>query len=130
MQLQMAVIGFHICDFLETQFKEYETEEEFMSDGDYTRTSEGKRKGVVICFNDGKGPIYKYPPLDLDKKECEQWIEEQIEENSHLSWIKNSYWKLDHYSCISVRFNPEWFEQALPILTKIWNDILKYRETG
>jgi len=130
MQLQMVVTGFHICDFLETQFKEYETEEEFFSDGDYTRTPDSKRKGVIICFNDGKGPIYKYAPLDLDKKECEQWIEEQIEENSHLSWIKNSYWKLDNYSCISVRFNPEWFEKALPILTKTWNDILKYRETG
>ena len=130
MQLQMAVIGFHICDFLETQFKEYESEEEFLSDGDYTRTAKNNRKGVIICFNDGNGPIYKYSPLDMAKKECEQWIEEQIEENSHLSWIKNSYWKLDDYSCISVRFNPEWFDKALPILTKTWNDILMYRKNG
>ena len=130
MQLQMAVTQLHVCDFLETQFKEYENEEQFLTDGTYSRTADGNRKGIIICFNDGKGPVYKYPPLDLDKEEYEEWIDTQIEENSHLSWIKNSYWKLEEYSCITVRFNTEWFEKALPIFTTIWNNILMYRKEG
>ena len=130
MQLQMAVTKLHICDFIETQFKEYENEEEFLADGSYSRTTDHKRKGIIVCFNDGRGPIYKYPPLDLTKEECEKWIDNQIEENAHLSWINNSYWKLDVYSCVTVRFNTEWFEKALPILATTWNNILTYRKEG
>lgn len=130
MQLQMAVTKLYVCDFLETQFKQYDTEEEFLQDGTYLRTVDNKRKGVIVCFNDGKGPIYKYPPLDLDKEACEAWIDAQIEENSHFSWIKNSFWKLETYSCISVRFHPEWFEKALPIFKTTWDNILRYRKEG
>ena len=34
MQLQMEVWDFEECDFLETVFKQYETFQEFLADGD------------------------------------------------------------------------------------------------
>jgi putative phage-type endonuclease len=130
MQLQMAVAKLYICDFLETQFKEYENEEQFLADGTYLRTVDTKRKGIIICFNDGNGPVYKYPPLDLCKEDCENWIDKQIEDNPNFSWINNSYWKLDVYSCITVRFNKEWFEKAIPIFSNTWDNILTHRKNG
>ena len=131
MQLQMAVIqDFTSVIFLKHNLKNMRQKKNSFRMATIPEHLMAKERVLSSVLMMEKVPIYKYPPLDLDKKECEQWIEEQIEENSHLSWIKNSYWKLDNYSCISVRFNPEWFEQALPILTKTWNDILKYRETG
>ena len=38
MQLQMETCNLNECDFLETVFKEYETEEEFMADGTFRIT--------------------------------------------------------------------------------------------
>ena len=52
MQMQMGVCGLTECDFLETSFKEYESSEEFMSDGTFAETAGGKPKGVIIYFSD------------------------------------------------------------------------------
>ena len=130
MQMQMYVTELYVCDFLETLFKEYENEEAFLADGTFMRTKENKRKGIIVCFNGKKGPIYKYPPVNIDKDECEAWIDETINNNPTLSWIQNSYWRLETYSCVAVRFNPEWFTKALPILTETWEKICDFRKTG
>ena len=55
MQLQMEVWDFDECDFLETVFKQYETKEEFLADGEtFTHTNKNKRKGIIIRFYDGE----------------------------------------------------------------------------
>ena len=43
-QLQMEVCDLNECDFLETNFMEYENREQFMMDGTFTRTESGKQK--------------------------------------------------------------------------------------
>ncbi len=50
MQFQMHVTGLYTCDFLETIFKQYETEEDFNNDGEFNKTKEGKEKGIIVCF--------------------------------------------------------------------------------
>ena len=52
MQLQMEVWDFNYVDFLETSFKEYENEEEFLNDGTFKKTKEGKLKGIILQFQD------------------------------------------------------------------------------
>ena len=69
MQLQMEVWDFDECDFLETVFKQYETKEEFLADGEtFTHTNKNKRKGIIIRFYDGEQPVYKYPPYIFQKR--------------------------------------------------------------
>jgi hypothetical protein len=46
------------------------------------------------------------------------------------TWVRTIYWYLDQYSCVLVRRNRLWFEEAVPILQRLWETIEKERETG
>ena len=131
MQIQMEVWNLDECDFLETVFKEYSNEEEFYKDGDsFTLRENGKRKGIIVMFNDGNEPIYKYPPVDCSKEKFEIWYDKTLDENENLSWIGNIYWYLHDYSCVLVPRNKKWFSAVFPEFKALWNTILKERESG
>jgi len=131
MQIQMEVLNLDECDFLESSFKEYKTEEEYKQDGKFFKTKDGKKKGIILCFNDGSSPVYKYTPLSINNyEEYEEWREKIIEENSNLTWITDSYWYLDVISCVLVRRHPQWFKSIKHKFKELWNIILKEREEG
>mgnify|MGYP001183996402 CR=1 FL=1 len=131
MQLQMEVWNFQECDFLETVFKQYETYQEFSADGDsFTRTSNNKRKGIIIRFYDGEQPIYKYPPVDLTKEEFNKWYDKTLDETNNLEFVCKIYWYLHDYSCVLVPRNKKWFNSVQPKLKSIWNTIEKERVEG
>jgi hypothetical protein len=135
-QLQMQVCDCDECDFLETSFKEYEDEDAFLqdsysdNDSDFHLTSAKTLKGVIAYFmKDGK-PFYEYAPLYLTRNEYNKWCEEIIDKHSEITWLKNIYWYLNQYSCVLVRKNDIWFEEAIKKIENVWNIILKERETG
>tara|TARA_X000000950_G_scaffold287595_2_gene400600 strand:+ start:160 stop:1581 length:1422 start_codon:yes stop_codon:yes gene_type:complete len=135
MQIQMEVWDLNECDFLETSFKEYENEEEFLKDTNgvddvYIKSSKNERKGVILMFNDGKKPIYEYAPVDINSKDFEAWCEKKMTEYEGITWIKNIYWRLETYSCVLVPRNKKWFEYAAPLLQDTWDTILKERVEG
>jgi hypothetical protein len=137
MQLQMQVCKCKECDFLETRFKEYADEEEFLKDAasdfdnEFHLTNARTLKGVFAYFiKDGGTPVYYYAPLYLTRKEYDTWCEEIIDKHTDLVWIKNIYWYLDQYSCVLVLRNDIWFQNAIPQIEKVWNIILRERETG
>ena len=72
---QMAVTGLHICDFLETVLVEYPTQAASMADGTFTKTTDGRQKGIVVCFHDVSGPVYEYPPLGLSEELFDEWMD-------------------------------------------------------
>ena len=125
MQLQMEVCDLDYCDFLETKFVEYESENDYKLDNINT-------KGVILYFSNGTPvPHYLYQPLGLNEEESEKWIEEHIENvEENMTWIKTIYWKLDTYSCILVERNRSWFENNIVQLGNIWNIILNERVEG
>ena len=53
-----------------------------------------------------------------------------MDKNSKFLWITNQYWRLDQYSCILVVRNKLWFEHAVVEIEKVWNTIIKEKETG
>ena len=137
MQLQMQVCKCDECDFLETRFKEYADEEEFLKDAasdfdnEFHLTNARTLKGVFSYFiKDGGTPVYYYAPLYLTRKEYDTWCEEIIDKHTDLVWIKNIYWYLDQYSCVLVLRNDIWFQNAIPQIEKVWNIILHERESG
>ena len=137
MQLQMQVCKCEECDFLETRFKEYADEEEFLKDSaseidnEFHLTNARTLKGVFAYFiKDGGTPVYYYAPLYLTRKEYDTWCEEIIDKHTDLVWIKNIYWYLDQYSCVLVLRNDVWFQNAIPQIENVWNIILRERETG
>jgi hypothetical protein len=134
MQVQMEVCDLNECDFLETRFIEYDSFADFESDGSYSLTLDGKKKGVIIMyFTKDKQPHYEYAPLGLSKSAFEKWEEENIRLNEttlEMTWIKNIYWKLDELSCVLVLRNKLWFSYAVPILENVWSTIEKERNNG
>ena len=130
MQMQMECCDLDECDFLETRFKEYESEDDFEKDGSFTFTKEGKAKGIIVCFYTQNGPLYKYSPFQCSKEKYEKWYDNCIEENNNLTWVRNIFWYLDEHSCVLVTRNKNWFNSANPTFKKIWEIILKERTSG
>tara|TARA_B100000795_G_C22757642_1_gene422204 strand:- start:114 stop:1367 length:1254 start_codon:yes stop_codon:yes gene_type:complete len=130
MQIQMEVWNFDECDFLETTFHQYETEEEYKEDGDYKTSADGKQKGMIVQFFDGKEPFYEYMPLDLNEAECAKWYDSCFDKNTDKNWIKNIYWKVKVYSCVLVTRNKQWFESKIQQITDFWELIKKERIDG
>lgn len=128
MQLQMEVCDLNDCDFLECRFKEYKDEDDFNNDGTFTKTKDGKYKGIMVQFYDGNKPIYKYSPFLCSEDEFNIWNEKIMNENE--SWIKTIYWYLDEYSCIHIKRNKLWFESIVPILSSTWQTIKKEKTQG
>ena len=131
MQMQMECLNLDECDFLETSFKEYKTEEEYLSDGEFSKTINGKRKGIIACFNDGSKPLYKYTPLDITTfSQYELWKDKLIDDNSSLSWIADTYRYLETISCVLVRRNKLWFNAIKHNFKEIWDTVIEEREKG
>ena len=133
MQIQMEVWDLNECDFLETSFKEYDNENDFLEDGDvWNYTRDNKRKGAIIMINDGSEPEYIYAPIDFDnKKDWDEWEENYLNNmDEKYSWIKTIYWKLDTYSCVLVPRNKYWFAAVFPQIKDCWDNIVKERVTG
>jgi putative phage-type endonuclease len=134
-QLQMEVCDLDECDFLETKFTEYQNFSEFCSDGQ-VKTLKDEFKGIIMYFNTKEGrPFYLYKPLEItDYTEIDNWEEQMIEKyessEHNMLWIKNHYWKLEKLSCVLILRNRKWFQDNIVQLEKVWNIILKERETG
>lgn len=135
MQLQMEVCNLNECDFLETQFIEYETWKDFEEDGTFTRTTTNKLKGIILYFSKLGVPFYIYKPFYIEtKEEFDKWEEEMIDKYQspeyNMVWIKNYAWKLEQYSCVLVLRNKRWFRDNIHELEELWNIILDEREKG
>jgi hypothetical protein len=134
MQLQMETCDLDECDFLETQFIEYENEEAFKNDGEFTETENGDMKGVIMYFSSKEGiPVYKYKPLHIDcYEEFEMWEQQQMTEQEVIEniWIKNIFWKLEEYSCVLVLRNKKWFKDSIGEMEELWKIVEKERVQG
>jgi len=139
MQLQMEVCDLNECDFLETQFLEYDNESDFINDYEidaepethFTQTNNGELKGIIMYFSKEGIPTYIYKPVDMNKLEFDLFEGETIKkmEENDITWIKNIYWKLQTYSCVLVKRNRRWFQDNISEIRDIWN-IIKRERTG
>jgi putative phage-type endonuclease len=114
-QLQLEVCNLEECDFLETSFKEYESEEAFHADGTFTKTATGQYKGMILQFFTDK-VVYEYAPFQCTQEEYEVWERQQLNERS---WVRTIYWRLEEISCVLIRRNKEWFQCMIPQLKAV-----------
>jgi len=144
MQIQMETCDLDECDFLETRFIEYPSEEAFYDDSLDKSTKE--YRGVILYFvkrisigsfsqslDNDNAPHYVYMPLDIDlsKESVDAWIQKtRLELRRDWSLYETLYWYLEDYSCILVERNRGWFQLALPQIERIWNIVLKERVDG
>ena len=125
MQLQMETCDLDECDFLETQFKEYDTHEAFLLD------EMSEYKGVIIQFTKEDGSLkYIHSPIGLNMLELENWESRTVSEYPKWEWICNHYWKIEKISCVLVERNRRWFSDNVAELAELWNTVLKERIEG
>ena len=144
-QIQMEVCDLDECDFVETRFKEYDSKEDYDADGTVTQgyTASGNEKGVILWFQtapkltqygDILSPtqIYEYAPIGATPYEYDKWEVEMFAKHERLGsiWVRTIYWYLDQYSCVLVRRNRLWFEEAVPVLEQLWETIEEERSSG
>ena len=131
MQMQMEVWDLDECDFFETVFQEYETEEDFYAAGTlFNKTKNNKCKGIIVMFNDGIKPLYEYCPVEYTKEQYDKWYDDIMDKHQNHSWINNIYWHLQDYSLVLCPRNKIWFEYVLPKMELCWNTIIKERISG
>jgi hypothetical protein len=124
MQLQMEVCDLDNCLFLETHISYYDTYQEYMDDGTFQFSKDGHYKGVINEYKGEFAPHYEYLPFNATQEEYDNF-----EPNVNLDWVRNWYWKIDKVSCVLVKRNCEWFHSVIPQFCKIWDIIVKERET-
>jgi len=135
MQLQMEVCDLDETDFLETQFQEYKSCDEFLldsykdddnGDSSFIKTSENHFKGIILATEDGQ---YLYKPLLMEKKEYEEWLN-QKKTQENVVVIDILYWKLIYSSCVLVKRNKTWFSANIDHINSFWDTILRERSEG
>ena len=144
-QIQMEVCDLDECDFVETRFKEYDSKEDYDADATTTQgyTADGNEKGVILWFQTAPAltqqgyvsppiQLYEYAPIGATPYEYDMWEAEIFSKHQCLGsiWVRTIYWFLDEYSCVLVRRNRLWFEEAVPILQQVWDTIEEERESG
>jgi putative phage-type endonuclease len=144
-QIQMEVCDLDECDFVETRFKEYDSKEDYDADGTITQgyNSNGNEKGVILWFQTAPAltqqghvsppiQLYEYAPIGATPYEYDKWEAEIFTKHERLgsTWVRTIYWYLDQYSCVLVRRNRLWFEEAVPILQRLWETIEEERKSG
>lgn len=147
-QIQMEVCDLDECDFVETRFKEYDSEAEYLADigdGGHTGyTARGNEKGIILWFQTGPAltqqgyvsppiQLYEYVPIGgMTAEEYDTWetaVFAKHESRGNI-WVRTIYWYLDEYSCVLIRRNRLWFSEAVRVLQDVWTMIEEERETG
>ena len=123
------------CDFMETRFKEFGSEDEFYND-----TDKREYKGIILHFIprelsiDFVSPIYEYMPLsiEMNKETMDAWIQEKKDEKRKDGQVlfTTLYWYLDEYSCVLIERNTKWFETAVKKIKEVWDIVLNERVDG
>lgn len=128
MQLQMEVCNLNECDFLETKFTEYLSQEDYLDD------ISDKHRGFIMQFCDTNGDVhYEYPPFamnKIDNAEYNTWTQGQILKNNNKTYVRNIYWKLEVISCVLVLRNKLWFKNVQPYIEIFWKNLIDEKESG
>jgi hypothetical protein len=131
MQLQMECCDLDETDFLETKFTEYQSEDDFVKDGNFYLSNDNKQKGTLLLFYKNSIPYYEYQPLDiLNLNDFNIWVDNMIDKNNDKTFIEKIFWKLDIFSCVLIKRNKIWFNKNIEKIETLWNTILIERQTG
>jgi putative phage-type endonuclease len=149
-QIQMEVCDLDECDFVETRFKEYDSETDYIADTPATDagavrgySANGNEKGIILWFQTAPAlthqgyvsqpiQLYEYAPIGVTAEEYDKWEATVFEKHKCAGniWVRTIYWYLDEYSCVLVRRNRLWFSEAALVLQRVWTMIEEERQTG
>lgn len=153
-QLQLQCCELDECDFWQCELLEYKTREEFINDTHPTEPWRSKKnnleKGAVIqlipksrktdILNGEylnviwEDAIFMYPEtIEYGPNKLDKWIKKSKkliktdDKYKDYEFDKVIYWKLETSSSVTIHKDDKWFCENLPILEKMWNYVLFYR---
>ena len=129
MQGQLEVCDLDECDFLECAFQEYFDEIDFNEDwNDSDSLSENNtEKGIILVFGDNsEGLKYVYSEPGDTRANLKIWLKEQYTIMNRYEH-EIIYYKLNVYNLQKVYRDKIFFDEKLPLLKNVWDNILKYR---
>jgi putative phage-type endonuclease len=129
MQIQMETCDLNECDFLETQFVEYDSYNDYIADGCFNLTKDNKYKGIILLFCQDENLSYEYAPFNIDEEEYKKWENEVLDKNMDKEWIQNIYWKLEKFSNVLVLRNKLWFNSIVDNIKNIW-EVIEYERVN
>lgn len=145
-QLQLEVCGLDYCDFVEYEFTEFKTQEEFLDDT--TLETKVINKGIFIQVEKQDDPDILCDPADiqyvyperhfLDKvDDLFKWRDIQLEKlpsiidekyKDNIFKFTPIYWKVTDNSILRIKRDPEWFNNAKVVLESQWKQMLYYQK--
>ncbi len=154
-QIQLEVADLDKCDFLEIEFQEIASMDEFLDDT--LQEEEVEYKGLFLQIetvpDEFQSRKYVYPPKELfnDVIALNDWVNNKIEEividngysitkryenstvcqTSHYQKIniRTVYWKTQVVSVCTIERDRQWFENIKDFLKSEWDDVLVKKET-
>ena len=130
-QGQLAVCELDECDYIECNFKVFESKEEYLKD---EQENEKTDHGIIAEFKDHEDNLeYEYSDEYLTKDEAINNIELKVanKNNPKLRFIKYNYWKLIQINVQKVYFNKqEWETNIVPKINDFWEKVESHRKQG
>ena len=153
-QIQLEVADLDKCDFLEIEFQEIASMDEFLDDT--LQDNQVEYKGLFLQIesvpDEFQSRKYIYPPKELfnDPSGLNGWVNEKIEEividnnycinkryenstvcqNSNYQKIniRTVYWKTQIVSVCTIERDRTWFSNIKNFLKEEWDDVLRKKE--
>jgi putative phage-type endonuclease len=132
MQQQMQVCDLYHVDFIECQFSEYDTWNDFVSEF----AGDGNSGLLLEYFTiDCDTPRYKYAPVNLKTiNDVDKWRNQMLDEIEEKATMVEMhtfrYWKLATYSHCVVWRDDDWWNANKKQYELFWEKVLFHRQNG
>ena len=129
-QGQLAVCGLEECDYIECNFKNLKTEEEYLIE---LNSDIKLEHGIIAEFKikNSNDFYYIYSDDNLTPNECISNINFKLNEKMQLDktllFTKLTYWKLDQINIQKVYFNEKEWKDIVPKINSFWEKVESYK---
>lgn len=136
MQQQMQVCDLYHVDFVECQFKQFDTWGEFENDYDNPAYH---AKGIVMEYYIplSENPRYEYSPIHVQTmKELDEWYDTKLsevtdrEKSGEVQTHSFRFWAMTTYSCCPIWRDDDWWKMNQHAYHTFWQQVEHHRKNG
>jgi putative phage-type endonuclease len=126
-QGQLAVCELKECDYIECEFKQFDSKEDYLNTLD---TSSLFNHGIIAEFTDANDEyFYLYSTENITPSQALNDIDTQIKlvDTNTLKFKKYTYWHLIQMNIQKVKFNEEEWKITTQKITEFWNKVEQFK---
>jgi putative phage-type endonuclease len=136
MQQQMQVCNLFHVDFVECQFRQFDTWSEFETD---SGADDCIARGIILEYyvKESENPRYEYSPIEKqDLEQLDEWYDAKLSEivereKTHaVEMHMFRFWAMTTYSCCAVWRDDNWWNNNMSEYEKFWKQVEHHRKHG